>query len=234
MRAVTLLSGGLDSATLVAIALDAGYEVFGLNVLYGQQHQVEIYAARQVAAFYKIKLHEIVLCHPNTSPPPYSQEYVPGVTWGASALLQGGDRPKTAEESKVDVVPTTYVPARNTFLLGLAASMAEALDAETIFAGFTGGSRYPDCQPQFVGAMNNVLRIGTKAGTNGQAPHISAPLNSMTKAQIIRHGLDLGVPYHLTWSCYNGGQVPCGVCDSCVLRNEGFAELGMTDPSLNR
>jgi 7-cyano-7-deazaguanine synthase len=240
-RAVVLLSGGLDSATAAALARREGWELYGLTVRYGQVHAVEIAAARRVAAALGFARHV--------------ELDVDLKQFGGSSLVGDGPIPQAAPNVSLQPatsnlqpvtsnlppdsssVPSTYVPARNTVLLSLALAWAEAIAASRIVIGVNAldYSGYPDCRPEFIAAFEYLTTLATKAGLEGQAPRIWAPLQHLTKAAIIRAGLELGVDYALTHSCYNpgpGGE-PCGRCDSCHLRAQGFAEAGVSDPLLS-
>jgi 7-cyano-7-deazaguanine synthase len=220
-RAVVLLSGGLDSATAAAVARAEGYELHALTVSYGQRHEVEIQAARKVAAALGVARHiELV---------------VDLSAFGGSALTDAIEVPKDRALDQADI-PSTYVPARNTVFLSLALAWAEVLGAHDIFIGVNAldYSGYPDCRPEYIEAFEAMARLATKAGVEGAHVRVRAPLIGMTKAEIIRHGTALGVDYGLTHSCYDpgpGGR-PCRRCDSCLLRSKGFAEAGLADPAL--
>jgi 7-cyano-7-deazaguanine synthase len=219
-RAVVLLSGGLDSATAAAMAKRDGWELFGLTVRYGQVHAREIDAARAVAASLGFARHV--------------QMDVDLRQFGGSALLGDGDVPKNRSHD-LDGIPATYVPARNTVLLSLALAWSEVLGASRIVIGVNAldYSGYPDCRPEYVEAFETMARLATRAGVEGRELRIWAPLQHLTKADIIRTGLQLGLDYGLTHSCYdpqpNGA--PCGHCDSCRLRAKGFQEAGVEDPA---
>ena len=217
-KAVVLLSGGLDSYTAGALAREAGFDVYALTVKYGQRHGHEILAARKVAEALGAHAHRELA--------------VDLAPLGGSALLGDGDVPKDGPNP--DTIPATYVPARNTVLLALALAWAEVLGAYDIFIGVNAldYSGYPDCRPEFIDAFQQLARLGTKAGVEGAEFRIQAPLVTMTKAQIIRRGVALGLDYGLTHSCYDPRPhgAPCGRCDSCVLRARGFEEAGMKDP----
>ena len=238
MRAVVLLSGGLDSTTAAALARREGWELYGLTIRYGQVHARELDAARRVAhALGFVRQIELD---------------VDLRAFGGSALTGDGAIPKdrqietlegpgslsrrSSEGAKVDPIPTTYVPARNTVFLSLALAWSEVLGAERIVIGVNAldYSGYPDCRPEFIAAFEYLASLGTKAGVEGRPLRIWAPLQHLTKAGIIRVGLDLGVDYGLTHSCYdpNPDGRPCGRCDSCQLRAKGFAEAGVGDPLL--
>jgi 7-cyano-7-deazaguanine synthase len=220
--AVVLLSGGLDSATALAVAKRDGYEPYALSFDYGQRHLFELEAARRVAGAAGVRQH-IVL--------PLNLRL-----FGGSALTADLPVPKDRAESEMSHgIPVTYVPARNTIFLSIALGWAEALGASDIYLGVNAldYSGYPDCRPEYLQAFERMANLGTKAGVEGTATwRIHAPLIEMTKSQIIRTGTALGVDYSLTHSCYDpdaAGQ-PCGHCDSCRLRLKGFAEAGQTDP----
>jgi 7-cyano-7-deazaguanine synthase len=223
-RAVVLLSGGLDSATVLAIAKSEGYESFALSFDYGQRHRVELVRAAEQAAL-QGAIHRTA--------------NVDLRAFGGSALTDAIDVPKDRDESAMgDDIPITYVPARNTVFLSFALAWSEVLDAEAIFIGANAidYSGYPDCRPEFLAAFETMANLGTKAGVEGHGVKILAPLVHLTKAEIIQKGLDLGVDYGKTSSCYDPSPqgVPCGRCDSCVLRTKGFAEVGTADPLIGR
>jgi 7-cyano-7-deazaguanine synthase len=217
-RAVVLLSGGLDSATVLAIARQE-YEVYALTVVYGQRHSVEIEAARRVAQALGAMAHKIVTADLSAI--------------GGSALTDDIAVPKDREDA--GDIPVTYVPARNTVMLALALGYAETLEADHIFVGVNAVdySGYPDCRPEFVEAFERLANVATKRGVEGHRMTIHAPLIHLTKPEIIRKGLALGVDYGLTHSCYDpdpDGR-PCGHCDSCLIRSRAFESLGMADPA---
>lgn len=217
MKAVVLLSGGLDSATALAVALSEGRSCYPLAVVYGQRHDCEIDAAMRVADAMEQGLHIV---------------NVPALGELAhSALTADVDVPKdrSTEEMSSDV-PVTYVPARNTVLLALALACAESIGAREIWTGFNvlDASGYPDCRPEFVRAFEALAQVATRTG----GFHVRAPLIELTKAQIIALGTSLGVDYAMTHSCYDPrGAAACGRCDACVLRRKGFAEAGVADPT---
>ena len=219
--AVVLLSGGLDSTTVLAIAKDQGFEPYALSFRYGQRHAVELEAARRVADAFDVARHVIA-----------------GIdlrVFGGSALTSDIDVPKHSSSSELtDEIPVTYVPARNTIFLSFALAFAETVEAQDIFIGVNAldYSGYPDCRPEYVAAFQAMANLATKAGVGGAGMTIHTPLIEMTKAQIVQRGLALGVDYSLTSSCYDpgGGGEPCGRCDSCLLRLKGFAEAGLSDP----
>jgi 7-cyano-7-deazaguanine synthase len=220
-RAVVLLSGGLDSATVLAIARSQNFECYALSVEYGQRHSAELDAARRVAAAAGVSDHRVMRVD------------LAGI--GGSALT---DTSIAVPESPTTGIPVTYVPARNTIMLSLALGWAEVLAAGDIFIGVNvvDFSGYPDCRPEFIAAFARLAALATKAGVEGQPYRIQAPLISLSKAEIIREGLRLGVDYALTVSCYqaDGDGRACGKCDSCRLRREGFAAAGVSDPTRYR
>ncbi|HVE72789.1 MAG TPA: 7-cyano-7-deazaguanine synthase QueC [Thermoanaerobaculia bacterium] len=220
MKAVVLLSGGLDSATVLAMARTEGRECLALSIVYGQRHGVELDAARRVAAAIGVAEHVVHALDLRV--------------FGASALTGDIDVPKDAVG--LPGIPVTYVPARNTIFLALGLGYAEARDAEEIWIGVNAVdySGYPDCRPDFIEAFQQVIWKGTRSGVEHQTPRLVAPLLHMTKAEIIRHGIQLGVDYGLTHSCYDPAPdgKACGHCDSCILRRKGFEEASVTDPTL--
>ncbi len=225
-RAVVLLSGGLDSATALAIAKREGYAPYALSFSYGQRHAWELEAAKRVAAAIGAVEHRIAAIDLRV--------------FGGSALTAEIDVPKgRATDEMSHGIPVTYVPARNTIFLSFALAWAEVLGASDIFIGVNAldYSGYPDCRPEFIAAYETMANLATKAGVGGRQPlKIHTPLIAMTKAQIIAKGIELGVDYRLTSSCYDpgpGGE-PCGQCDSCLLRAKGFRENGIEDPILSR
>jgi 7-cyano-7-deazaguanine synthase len=223
-KAVVLLSGGLDSATALAIAVHEGFEAYALSFRYGQRHAVELDAARRVAAKLGAAAHRVV--------------DVDLRAFGGSALTDDAiavPHHASADEVAADI-PVTYVPARNTIFLSFALAWAEVLGASDIFIGVSAldYSGYPDCRPEYIAAYENMANLATKAGVEGrQRLTVHTPLIALTKAQTIARGLELGVDYGLTHSCYDpvDGHA-CGTCDSCLLRARGFAELGLADPAL--
>jgi 7-cyano-7-deazaguanine synthase len=219
MKAVLLLSGGLDSYTAGAIARAAGYELYALTVRYGQVHACEIAAAHGVAADLGVVRH--------------IELQVDLAAFGGSALVGDGAIPKD-RELETTGIPSTYVPARNTIFLSLALGWAEVLGAEAVVLGVNAldYSGYPDCRPEYLDAFERMASLATRAGVEGKALTILAPLLRLSKAEIIRQGLALGLRYELTHSCYDPGASgrPCGRCDSCRLRARGFDEAGVQDP----
>ena len=222
MRAVILLSGGLDSYTAAAIAKSEGFSLNALTVAYGQRHARELDAARAVARALGVERHVEV-----------------GVDLraiGGSSLTSDAGVPRDRDVNTTTDIPSTYVPARNTVFLALALGWAEVLDARDIFIGVNAldYSGYPDCRPEFIRAFESVAAVATRAGVEGARFRVHAPLIHLTKADIIRRGAALGLDYGLTHSCYDPGPsgAPCGRCDSCQLRAKGFAEAGLPDPVL--
>jgi 7-cyano-7-deazaguanine synthase len=221
-RAVVLLSGGLDSATTLAIANADGFEPYALSFAYGQRHALELEAARKVAASLGTKAHVVAAIDLRA--------------FGGSALTDDLAVPldRTPEEMAGDI-PITYVPARNTIFLSYALGWAEVLEARDIFIGVNAVdySGYPDCRPEFILAFEQLANLATKAGVEGHRVSIHTPLINLSKRDIIRRGLALGVDYGLTLSCYAPSPegLACGRCDSCQLRLKGFAENGMEDPA---
>jgi 7-cyano-7-deazaguanine synthase len=220
VKAVVLLSGGLDSATALAIAKSQGRECLAMSIVYGQRHEIELAAARRVAAAIGVAEHVI-----------YPLDLR---VFGASALTSDISVPKDAVDAPG--IPVTYVPARNTIFLALALGYAEAKEADEIWLGVNAVdySGYPDCRPEFLAAFQDVIVKGTRSGVEHGTPRIVAPLLTLSKAEIIRRGVTLGVDYSLTHSCYDpdaNGRA-CGHCDSCILRRRGFEEAGVTDPTV--
>lgn len=219
-RAVILLSGGLDSATVLAMAKQEGRACHALSIVYGQRHVVELEAARRVAEAIGVAEHVV-----------HSLDLR---VFGASALTGDIDVPKDAVGASG--IPVTYVPARNTIFLSLALGFAEARDAREIWIGVNAldFSGYPDCRPEFIDAFQHVISTGTRSGVERGEPRLVAPLLHMTKAEIIRRGTDLGVDYAITHSCYDPAATghACGHCDSCLLRRRGFEEAGVADPTV--
>ena len=219
-EAVVLLSGGLDSSTVLAMALERGFEVVALTFDYGQKHRRELDSAARVAKHYGVKEH-IVL-------PLALGSYLNSSLTRDSISIPSG-RCKAEEGA---AIPSTYVPARNIVFLSIASSIAESRGSGSVFiaANAIDFSGYPDCTPEFMDAFQKMLDLGTKAGREGHGIKIEAPILRESKAQIVREALRLGVPLELTWSCYRGGAKACGMCDSCRLRLDGFAAAGVKDP----
>lgn len=220
-RAIVLLSGGLDSSTVLALARARGFECFALSVHYGQRHSAELEAARQIAAALGAFEHRVMGVD------------LAGI--GGSALT---DNRVAVPESEAAGIPVTYVPARNSLLLSLALGWAEVVGAADIFVGVNAVdySGYPDCRPEFIDAFERLARLATKAGVEGTQFKIQAPLIAMSKADIIRTGTDLGVNFAMTVSCYQAADdgAACGKCDSCRLRAAGFTDAGIADPTRYR
>lgn len=219
-RAVVLLSGGLDSATTAAIAKDKGYKLYALTFDYGQRHKREIEAAKAVGRALGVKDHVVIAFDLRK--------------WGGSALTDDIEVPidRNVDEMSAEI-PSTYVPARNTIFLSFALGYAETIGADTIFIGANqiDYSGYPDCREEYLRAFETMANLATKAGVEGTTRFkIEAPLLRMTKVEIIKTGIALGLDYGLTWSCYKGGDEPCGECDSCKLRTAAFEAAGMRDP----
>lgn len=222
ISAVVLLSGGLDSATTLAIAKDRGFACHALSFRYGQRHGVELEAARRVAEHLGVARHMIA--------------DIDLRMFGGSALTSDVDVPKDrSAEKRGEGIPVTYVPARNTIFLSFALAWAEVLEASDIFIGVNAldYSGYPDCRPEYIEAFERMANLATKAAVEGrQKVKVHAPLIQLSKAQIIGRGLELGVDYSLTSTCYDPAPdgTACGTCDSCLLRLKGFTEVGAEDP----
>lgn len=226
MRAVVLLSGGVDSSTTLAIAKSESFDIHALSFRYGQRHEVELHAARRVAAALDVRKHIII--------------DIDLRSFGGSALTSDIDVPKGRSNEEIGSgIPITYVPARNTIFLSFALAWAEVLGAQDVFIGVNAldYSGYPDCRPEFIVAFEHLANLATKAGVEETAQfRIHTPLIKMSKAQIIRTGTILGVDYALTLSCYDPSPAgeACGECDSCHLRKKGFVEAGLSDPTKYR
>ncbi len=216
-NAVVLLSGGMDSAAVIAIARDQGFAVYALSVRYGQRHTSELDAAANVAKALGVVAHKTV--------------NVDLRSIGGSALTDDIDVPEAGGEG----IPVTYVPARNTIMLSVALGWAEVLGASDIFCGVNAVdySGYPDCRPEFIQAFQTLANLATKAGVEGAGIQVHAPLQFLSKADIVREGVRLGVDFGLTVSCYNADEQgrACGHCDACRLRAQGFADAGVADPT---
>jgi 7-cyano-7-deazaguanine synthase len=224
-KAVVLLSGGLDSATVAAVALDRGFEVYALSFRYGQRHAAEIEAAQRVAERLGLRRHVVL--------------DVDLRAFGGSALTGDLEVPKdTPLEQIGSTIPATYVPARNTIFLAFALAWAETLGASDIFIGANAldYSGYPDCRPEYIEAFERMANLATRAGVEGGLLRIDTPLINLSKAEIIRLGSGLGVEYADTWSCYDPTPegTACGRCESCILRRKGFREAGVADPTRYR
>lgn len=217
-RAVVLLSGGLDSTTTLAVARRDGHEVFAMTFAYGQRHALEVEAARRIAKSARVADHVIIDINLRA--------------FGGSALTSDVPVPKGAVSD--GAIPLTYVPARNTIFLSYALAWSEALGARDVYIGVNAldYSGYPDCRPEYVDAFEKMAALATRAGVEGAPTQIRAPLINLTKAEIIKLGLSLGVDYSQTTSCYDPSMSgdPCGECDACALRLKGFMDAGVTDP----
>ncbi|MCI0527646.1 MAG: 7-cyano-7-deazaguanine synthase QueC [Nitrospira sp.] len=221
-KAIVLCSGGVDSTTALAIAKEEGYELYALSFDYGQRHQIEIQRAKAITQFFGVKDHRVIKMDLRQI--------------GGSALTGDLSVPKDRSGDEIGAeIPVTYVPARNTIFLSFALAWAEVLGAEAVFVGVNAldYSGYPDCRPEYIEAFELLAHLATKAGVEKKLRlEIKTPLIHMTKAQIIQKGQQLGVPFHLTHSCYDPTPkgTACGRCDSCILRKKGFEEAGIKDP----
>tara|TARA_B100001996_G_scaffold197863_1_gene151504 strand:+ start:229 stop:909 length:681 start_codon:yes stop_codon:yes gene_type:complete len=220
MKAVVLVSGGLDSTTCLAMAREKEFDLYALTFNYGQRHDHELNSAKMVVDFFNIHDHSII--------------DIDLAQFGGSALTDQIDVPKKRDLSDMAEIPVTYVPARNTVFLSLALAWAEVLGSFDIFIGVNAldYSGYPDCRPEYISSFEKTANLATKAGVSGSSFRIHTPLIDMTKSEIIKVGMDLGVDYSLTSSCYDPDQEgnPCGLCDACYLRLKGFKEAGIIDP----
>jgi 7-cyano-7-deazaguanine synthase len=218
--AIVLLSGGLDSTTVLSIAEDMGFEPYGLSFSYGQRHSIEIDSARKIAGKHNLKNHMIL--------------ELPFVQIGGNVLTGDGEVPKDREDMEHGGIPVTYVPARNTIFLSYALGLAEVTGSTDIFIGVShvDYSGYPDCRPQFIEAFENLANRATKLGTQGQKITIHAPLMELDKGETVKLGIKLGVDYSMTHTCYDPDESgkSCGRCDSCLLRLKGFKDAGIEDP----
>ncbi|MEB3354662.1 MAG: 7-cyano-7-deazaguanine synthase QueC [Cyanobacteriota bacterium] len=214
--AIALLSGGLDSATAAALAIEAGYRVIGLSFDYGQRHRRELEAAAAVAEALDLAEHHTIA--------------VNLAAWGGSALTDAAI-PVPSTGVQEGVIPSTYVPGRNTVFIALGLSLAEARGAERLVLGVNAVdySGYPDCRPDYLAAFQSLADLASKAGREGHGARLWAPLVTWSKTRIVREALRLGVPIATTWSCYSGGSVPCGLCDSCRIRDAALIEAGRPD-----
>lgn len=225
-KAVVLLSGGLDSTTVMAIAKEAGYDLYSLTFRYGQRHAIELKAAQRVAETFGVKEHRIIDIDLGKI--------------GGSALTDNIDVPKSRSDTEMEKgIPVTYVPARNTIFLSYALAWAEVLGAWDIFIGVNAVdySGYPDCRPEFIEAFEKMANLATKVGVEGTSKiRIRAPILHLNKADIIQKGKELGVDYAMTHSCYDPSPEgeACGTCDSCLLRKKGFQKAGIADPTRYR
>jgi 7-cyano-7-deazaguanine synthase len=216
-RAVIVLSGGLDSTTCMGVARNDGYDLRPLTFRYGQRHQREVEQACKIADYFHVKEHRII-----------DLDFFKQI--GGSALTDSTiDVPENEDNTGI---PVTYVPARNLIFLSLATAYAETIDASVIFTGVSSVdySGYPDCRPEFIKSMTETINLATRAGVTGRRIAVRTPLMHLSKAETVRLGTRLHVPYELTTSCYEGGEKACGVCDSCRLRIKGFREAGLVDP----
>ena len=211
---MALLSGGLDSATAAALAQEAGYRVIGLSFDYGQRHRRELTAAERLARHFGLSEHLRVA--------------VNLAAWGGSSLTDPA-QPLPSDGVQPNVIPSTYVPGRNTVFIALALSLAEARGAECIVLGVNAVdySGYPDCRPDYLDAFQHLANLASRAGRDGHAPRLWAPLLAMDKLTIVREAQRLAVPIATTWSCYAGGDEPCGICDSCRIRDRALREAGL-------
>lgn len=221
-KAVLLLSGGLDSATVLAMANTQGYECYALSFDYGQKHSAELNAAKKIAQLLGAVQHQTLRLDLNV--------------FGGSALTDDAIDVPTAQSGAAEGIPVTYVPARNTIFLSMALAWAEVLKSDDIFIGVNAVdySGYPDCRPEFISAFETLANLATKVGVEGHHLRVHTPLIDMTKAQIIKAGLEHKVDYSLTVSCYSADEQgrACGDCDSCELRRKGFEDAGVADPTL--
>ena len=215
-KAIVLLSGGLDSATTTAIAIADGYELIALSFRYGQRHDRELQSAEDIAKHFKLSQHFTI--------------EVNLAQWGGSALTDAAIEVPTAGVQTAEV-PITYVPGRNTVFIAIALSLAEAQTAEAIYLGINAVdySGYPDCRPNYLAAFQTLAQLSSKAGLEGKAPKLVAPLVLDSKTDIVKRAIALGVPISKTWSCYQGGEEPCGMCDSCRIRDRALIEAGCSE-----
>lgn len=215
--AIVLLSGGLDSATCIAQAISDGYQVTALSFDYGQRHDRELEAAKEIVRSLNVQDHRIVS--------------IDLAQWGGSSLTDEGMAVPTEGVIDVNRIPSTYVPGRNTVFIAIALSLAEAQKAEAIYLGINAVdySGYPDCRPEYLSAFQTLATLSSKAGLEGHAPDLVAPLVMDSKADIVRRALRLNVPIEKTWSCYEGGSEPCGLCDACRIRDEALLRVGRED-----
>ncbi|OPX97471.1 MAG: 7-cyano-7-deazaguanine synthase [Syntrophorhabdus sp. PtaB.Bin006] len=222
-KCVVLTSGGLDSTTTLAIAKDLGFELYALTFDYGQRHKHEINSAKKAAQYFAVKEHRIIVIDLRA--------------FGGSALTDDIKVPVRGkpDHTSGDTIPVTYVPARNTIFLAYALAWAEVIRAHDIFIGVSAldYSGYPDCRPEYIEAFQEMANLATKEAVEGNPVNIRAPLLSLSKADTIRRGIELGVDYSITHSCYNPAPsgLACGACDSCLLRRKGFLEAGIEDPT---
>jgi 7-cyano-7-deazaguanine synthase len=219
-KAVVLLSGGLDSTVTLALAREEGYDIYALSIDYGQRHDKELTCAKRISEFYGVKEHKIL--------------YIDLSQIGGSALtdLRMAVPHERGPSQIGNDIPITYVPARNLIMLSFAVAYAEVVGADAVFIGANAldYSGYPDCRPEFMETFQDAARLGTKRGVEGRPVEVRYPIINKSKAEIVKEGVRLSVPFHLTWSCYQGKEKACGRCDSCTLRLKGFREAGMDDP----
>ena len=217
--AVALLSGGLDSVTAAAVAAGQGYRLYALTVSYGQRHSREIDSARVLADWLGVIRHEVI------------ELPISGLL--KSTLTENESDIRVDRSAIGKGIPPTYVPARNSILLSLALAWSESLGADAIVIGANSidYSGYPDCRPEFLEVFQDLISVATKKGVEGHSIRLLAPLITMSKADIVRKAVELSVPIEKTWSCYGGGEKPCGVCESCLLRQRGFQSAGIRDPT---
>lgn len=222
-KAVVLLSGGLDSSTILAYAIDKGFDIYAISFFYGQRHKFELEASKKVAQHFGVKDHKTA--------------HIDLRVFGGSALTAEIEVPKGRTEAEMDgEIPITYVPARNTIFLSFALAYAEVIGSDDIFIGVNAVdySGYPDCRPEYIEAYEKMANLATKSGVESETRlTIHTPLIDLKKSEIIQMGLKLGVDYSITSTCYdpNEAGLPCGICDSCVLRLKGFTALGIEDPA---
>ncbi len=222
-KAVVLLSGGLDSSTILAYAIDKGFDIYAISFSYGQRHKFELEASQKVAKHFGVKEHKTA--------------NIDLRVFGGSALTAEIEVPKGRTEAEMESeIPITYVPARNTIFLSFALAYAEVIGSDDIFIGVNAVdySGYPDCRPEYIEAYEKMANLATKSGVENETKlTIHTPLIDLKKSEIIKMGLDLGVDYAITSTCYDPNEkgLPCGICDSCVLRLKGFSELGIEDPA---
>jgi len=217
---VVILSGGLDSTVCLADAVKAHAPVIALSIDYGQRHRVELERAGAIAAHYGVE---------------HIEQRLDLSAWGGSALTDASiEVPAAADAGRGPAIPITYVPGRNLIFLSLAVALAEARDCDSVYIGVNAldYSGYPDCRPEFIESFRGTAALALRVGVEGAAVGILTPLLDLSKAEIVRRGIELSAPLELTWSCYRGGSTPCGDCDSCVLRAKGFAEADVVDPAL--
>lgn len=221
-KAVVLISGGLDSATCCGFARKDNFDIYALSFSYGQRHFIELESAKKVASFFNATRHHIVTI--DLRP------------FGGSSLTSDMDVPKNRDAQLNNDIPNTYVPARNTIFLSFALGWAEVIGCTDIFIGVNAVdySGYPDCRPEFIKAFQKMANIATKAGIENNTLTIHTPLISLTKAEIIKSGISMGIDYSITHSCYDPSPqgLACGLCDSCIIRKKGFIDAGVADPTL--